>query len=289
MNKISYSQYTMWENCPMAWKLKYVDGHRLDDASIHTVFGTSMHEAIQDWLDTLYNGSEVVAKTVDLHEGFKENFIKLFKESTEIDEDGNKLFLSDKKTLMEFYDHGCKILSYVQQNYKKIFPTKNVKLHSIEFPLEIEVQKGVQYVGYVDVITYNEKTGKYVLYDLKTSTRGWSSYQKNDPVKRGQLILYKKFFAEQVGVDLDNISVEFIILKRIISEDAPFPIPRVSKFVPPNGKPTLNNTWRMFERFITSCFNESGEYISEQNATPSKQNCRWCKYKDRKDLCPYGV
>jgi hypothetical protein len=24
-NKISYSQYTMWANCPMAWKLKYVE------------------------------------------------------------------------------------------------------------------------------------------------------------------------------------------------------------------------------------------------------------------------
>ena len=50
MNKISYSQYSLWANCPMAWKLKYVDGHRFDDSSINTVFGTAMHEVIQEWL-----------------------------------------------------------------------------------------------------------------------------------------------------------------------------------------------------------------------------------------------
>jgi len=30
MNKVSYSQYTTWANCPESWKLKYVDGHKLE-------------------------------------------------------------------------------------------------------------------------------------------------------------------------------------------------------------------------------------------------------------------
>lgn len=34
MRKVSYSQYTMWANCPMAWKLKYVDGHKFDDKDV---------------------------------------------------------------------------------------------------------------------------------------------------------------------------------------------------------------------------------------------------------------
>lgn len=289
MNKISFSQYAMWLNCPMAWKLKYVDGHRLDDSSIHTVFGTAMHESIQEWLDILYNKSETMAKTVFLHDDFKDKLITLFKENTEVDEDGQKVFLADKKTLMEFYEQGCAILTYIQNNYKKIFPTSNVKLHSIEYPLDIEVRKGVRYVGFIDIVTYNEKTGKYVLYDLKTSTRGWSDYQKKDPGKINQLLLYKRFFAQQLGVDEGDISVEFTILKRTIFEGSPYPIPRVSKFVPSHGKPSVNKSWDSFINFVDTCFDDDGNYIVEQKATPSKSNCRWCKYRDRKDLCSFGV
>ena len=126
--KISYSQYTMWANCALSWKLKYIDGHRLDDSSIHTIFGTSMHETIQEWLDVLYNKSEVMAKTMYLHDGFKEKLIKLFKENVTTDEGGEKIFLADKKTLMEFYEHGCLILSYLQNNYKKIWRIKKFEL-----------------------------------------------------------------------------------------------------------------------------------------------------------------
>ena len=37
MNKISYSQYSTWANCPLAWKLKYVDGNRIEDNSIEAL------------------------------------------------------------------------------------------------------------------------------------------------------------------------------------------------------------------------------------------------------------
>ena len=288
-NKISYSQYSMWANCPKSWQLKYVDGHRLDDSSIHTVFGTSMHECIQEWLDVLYNQSETMAKTMYLHDGFKEKFLNLFKENTTIAENGEKVFLADKKTLMEFYEHGCLILTYLQENYKKIFPTINTKLHSIEYALNMEVRPGVQYIGYIDVVTYNEATKKYVLYDLKTSRSGWTQSQKSDPLKVGQLLLYKRFFSQQLGIDEKNISVEFIILKRTIMENSQYHIPRISKFEPSNGAPSVNKSWNSFQQFINTCFNENGQYITEQLATPSKDTCRWCKFRDKKELCASGV
>jgi len=289
MPRISYSQYTMWANCGHAWKLKYIDGHKIDDTSINTVFGTAIHEVVQDWLDTLYNKSETVAKTVYLHDVFKDKLLALFKENTTTDAMGEKVFLSDKKTLMEFYEQGCQILTYVQQNYKKIFPTSNVKLFGIEYELNAEVRPNVQYIGYIDIVTYNELTGKYVLYDLKTSRAGWDQKTKSDPNKVGQLLLYKTFFAQQENVDFDDISVEFIILKRTIFENSPYPIPRVSKFEPPNKTPSLNKNWERFQRFINEAFDDEGNYVNEQTANPSKENCRWCNFRNRKDLCSVGV
>lgn len=289
MNKISHSQYSLWANCPWAWKLKYVDGHRFDDTSINTIFGTAIHEVVQDWLDVLYNKSETMAKTVYLHDSFKEKLLNLFKEHTVVNEDGSKVFLSDKKTLMEYYEQGCHILSYIQQNYKKIFPTSNIKLFGIEYELHAEIKPGVNYVGYIDIVTYNEATGKYVLYDLKTSRAGWDQKAKSDPTKVGQLLLYKTFFAQQEGVDVENISVEFIILKRTIFENSQYPIPRVSKFEPPNKTPSLNKNWDRFQMFIDTAFDEEGNYITEQKATPSKEACRWCNFRDKKDLCSVAV
>ena len=289
MSKISFSQYMMWANCPLAWKLKYVDGHKFDDSSINTVFGTAMHESIQNWLDTLYNKSESLAKTVYLHDTFKDRLLELFKENTTISENGEKVFLADKKTLMEFYEQGCQILTYIQNNYKKIFPTSNVKLFAIEYELKAEVKTGVNYVGFIDIVTHNTLTNKYVLYDLKTSRSGWTQDQKSDPNKIGQLLLYKTFFAEQMGISEDNISVEFVILKRIVAENTQFHIPRVSKFEPPNKAPSLKKNWVRFQSFIDTAFDDVGNYITEQKATPSKDACKWCVYKDKKDLCSFAV
>lgn len=289
MRQISYSQFTMWANCAHAWKLRYVDGHKFDDNSIHTIFGTTCHEVIQDWLDVLYNKSETMARTMYLHDKFKDRLLELFRENIVVNEHGEKTFLADKKTLMEFYEQGCQILTYIQANHRKLFPTANTKLFAIEYPLQMEVHPNVKYVGYIDIVTYNEATGKYVLYDLKTSRSGWTQSQKTDPMKVGQLLLYKRFFAQQRMLDEKDISVEFVMLKRTIMENSQFPIPRVSKFEPPNGTPSLNKMWDRFENFISTCFDEQGEYITEQKATPSKEACRWCVYRDKKELCSNGI
>jgi hypothetical protein len=289
MKKVSYSQYTMWANCPHAWRLKYVEGHRFDDSSIHTIFGTCMHEVIQEWLDILYNKSETLAKTVFLHDKFKDRLLQLFKENVLLNEHGEKTFLADKKTLMEFYEQGCQILTHTQNNYKKLFPTENTKLFAIEYPLDIEVRPGVHYIGFIDIVTYNEKTGQYVLYDLKTSKSGWSPQQKKDPLKTGQLLLYKRFFAKQLNINEKDIDVEFIMLKRIVPDTTQFVIPRVSKFEPSNGTPSVNKAWQSFEEFLNTAFDSAGNYVADQRAAPSADTCRWCVYRDKKDLCAVGV
>ena len=42
--KISYSQYAMYSKCPKQWELAYVKKLRTFQQSIHTIFGTAMHE-----------------------------------------------------------------------------------------------------------------------------------------------------------------------------------------------------------------------------------------------------
>ena len=286
-NRISYSQYSVWANCAHAWKLKYVDGVKLDDASINTVFGTAMHEVIQEWLENyVYQGKDTQAKSIDLTEPLKQKFITLFQEQTTVDKNGNKVFLCDKKTLMEFYNQGCEILSYVQQHRQKLFPSKDVVLLGIEHPIEEQIRPGVTFIGYIDILVKNEKTGKITIYDLKTSRASWTQAQKSDPVKLNQILLYKKFISEKFDVPLEMVGTEFVILKRTISENSPYPIPRVSSFEPSNGKPSVNRAWGHIEAFLNECFDSEGNYRTDLiKATPSSTNCKYCIFNDKEIYC----
>jgi len=231
-----------------------VDGHRIDDQSIHTIFGTAMHEVIQEWLDILINKSETVANSLDLDENLKTKFHEHFKNAIK-EVDGQKVFPSDRKTLEEFYHQGTEILSYVQANQKKLFPTQNVKLVGIEYPIDVEVRRGVRYVGFIDIVTQNEKTGLVTLYDLKTSRAGWTQAQKSDKTKISQLLLYKKFISD-----------------------------------PPHGKPSVNRAWTDFEAFLNDCFDGEGKYKTDTiKHKASKSACKYCVFRERKDLCKYGV
>jgi hypothetical protein len=266
-----------------------VDGHKLDEGSIHTIFGTAMHEVIQEWLDILLNKSETMANSLDLDENLKVKFHEHFKAGIK-EVDGQKVFPSDRKTLEEFYHQGTEILSYVQKHQKKLFPTQNVKLVGIEYPIDVEVRPGVKYVGFVDIITKNEKTGMINIYDLKTSRAGWTQSQKSDKTKISQLLLYKKFISELFAVDPMQVRVEYVILKRIISENSPYPIPRVSPFEPPHGKPSINKAWTDFESFLNDCFDGEGNYKTDTiKHKASKSACKYCVFRERKDLCKYGV
>jgi len=266
-----------------------VDGHKLDEGSIHTIFGTAMHEVIQEWLDILMNKSETMANSLDLDENLKSKFHEHFKSAIK-EVDGQKVFPSDRKTLEEFYHQGTEILSYVQKHQKKLFPTQNTKLVGIEYPIDVEVRPGVKYVGFVDIVTKNEKTGLITLYDLKTSRAGWTQAQKSDKTKISQLLLYKKFISDLFGVDPIQVRVEYVILKRMISENSPYPIPRVSPFEPPHGKPSVNKAWTDFEAFLNDCFDGEGNYKTDTiKHKASKSNCKYCVFRERKDLCKYGV
>ena len=50
MVRISYSQISMYNDCPLRWKLKYVDKVSISESSIHLIFGTAMHEVLQHYL-----------------------------------------------------------------------------------------------------------------------------------------------------------------------------------------------------------------------------------------------
>ena len=76
---ISYSQMSIFNGCPHRWKLQYKDKIKAFSSSIHTVFGTAIHESIQKYLDVMYSSSGAEADRLDLQTLFQENFVEEYK------------------------------------------------------------------------------------------------------------------------------------------------------------------------------------------------------------------
>ena len=284
MARVSFSQYSMWSSCPHQYKLAYIDDLRESSSNIHSVFGSAMHETLQEYLSRCLRISKSQAdKNMNTKEFLKEKMREFFiKESN----DGQNPICS-KEELVEFLEDGYAILDYFQKskNFNNFFSLKDDELIAIEQPINTKILENVSFLGFIDFIVKNKKTGRYRIIDFKTSTKGWSKHQKSDPVKNSQILLYKKFYAELLGISQDLIDVEFIILKRKLYENTDFVVPRISKHVPASGKPSVNKAWKGFSDFVESVFDVDGNYRTdvEYPKNPTKL-CDWCEFKQR-GLC----
>ncbi len=287
-SKVSYSQYTMYANCPHQWKLNYMDGNRTFDPSIHLVFGTAMHETLQSWLDVLYNKSPKDASEIDLGTMLYGSMLGEYKKMRE----QTGVEFSSPSEMEEFLEDGIEILNFITKNRVDYFNTRQLNLVAIELPIYAKAieSHNVNMMGFLDLVFEDTYQNKLVIWDIKTSTMGWNKWQKADKTKTAQLVLYKKFLSEQYGYPLDRIDVKYFIVKRKLNEGMMFAQKRVQEFVPANGKPTLNKITKSFEDFIRNAFNEDGTYRIESEypamAGKNNKNCKWCPFKNDFDKCP---
>ena len=52
---VSYSQYATWRACNYQWYLAYAQNNAVYSQSIHTVFGTAIHNTLQYYIDYIFN------------------------------------------------------------------------------------------------------------------------------------------------------------------------------------------------------------------------------------------
>lgn len=287
-SKVSYSQYTMYANCPHQWKLNYMDGNRTFDPSLHLVFGTAMHETLQSWLDVLYNKSPKEATQLDLGKMLYDGMVseyKVMREQTAVD-------FSTPSEMEEFLEDGIEILNFITKNRIDYFNTRQLRLVAIELPIYAKAMEShnVHMMGFLDLVFEDTYQNKLVIWDIKTSTRGWNKYQKADKTKTAQLVLYKKFLSEQYSYPIDKIDVKYFIVRRKLDEGMMYAQKRVQEFTPSNGKPTVNKITKSFEDFIRNAFNEDGSYRTESEfpalAGKNNKNCKYCPFKTDYEKCP---
>ena len=188
--------------------------------------------------------------------------------------------------MRDFFDDGIAILNWIKKKSGGLFTTRNVRLLGIELPLLVKIANNIYYKAFIDFALYDEDLNKLYIYDIKTSTRGWSDHEKRDETKIAQILLYKEYFARQYGFDVEQINVEFFIVKRKIYEQSEYPIPRVQEFKPASGKSKRRQAIENFESFVKDCFDEGGKpRIKSYIKNVGENSCKWCPFADKPDLC----
>ena len=75
---VSYTQLSLWLECPHKWKLMYIDKLK-QPPNIHLAFGSAMHESLQEYFELMYNKSIKQADAFDIHEDFNSVLCKCIK------------------------------------------------------------------------------------------------------------------------------------------------------------------------------------------------------------------
>ena len=189
----------------------------------------------------------------------------------------------------EFYTHGLAILEWFKKKRANYFSKKNYELVGIEVPIQYNLDNNIKFIGYMDVVIYDNFRDRYKIIDIKTSTMGWNKYMKADKSKTNQLLLYKRFYALEKNIPVDKIDVEYFIVKRKLYEKVDFPQRRIQTFSPASGKPSINKLMNTFNQFIDESF-INGEYYTNHTyiKQPSKKNCRFCEF-NQTEHCDAGV
>ena len=280
---ISYSQLSMFNECPKKWSLQYREGHKQFTSSIHTVFGTALHEVLQHYLTVMYEKSIVEADKINtsemLEETLREEYKKQYKSN-------NKQHFSSPEELREFYEDGVEIIREFSKRKGKYFSKRGWHLVGCEIPVKVtpHPQKpNLLLQGYLDVVMYHEPTQTFKIIDIKTSKSGWNKTLKSDENKQLQLVLYKKFFAELYNIPVEKIEVEFFIVKRKLYKSEDFVIRRIQTFTPPSGKVKMNRVTKSLNDFINGAFGKDGYLDKDHQPTPHK-NCHWCPF-NKTHLC----
>jgi len=285
MGRISYSQLSMFSECPQRWKLNYIDKITESEPSIHLLFGTAMHEVIQSWLEVMYHDSVKNANKINLEQRLHDKMMKQFQIE-------KKRFGKNPCTLeelREFFNDGVEILDFVKKKRGEYFSKRGYKLIGCEVPINVELKKNIKMIGYLDLVILDEITNTLKIYDIKTSTMGWNKWMKKDENKTQQLLLYKQFYSKQYNHPIDKIEVEYFIVKRKLYENAMFPQKRVQKFSPASGTVSMNKVAKRLDTFLDLAFDNEGNRISENIIpTPSKKACKWCEFKNTQ-YCSVGV
>lgn len=278
---ISWSQLKTFHTCNYKWYLEKVEKVKISDQSIYLVIGNAMHRVLQEWVLIIYNTSVKKADEYEYKKRILEEMTTEFKNAKLQQGNGN---FTNVEEFRKYYRYCLSIFEYFKRKRNLFFTTKNTQLIGVEYQITSDASNpNVAMIISIDLILYDIKLDKYIVYDFKITNRGWSEYKKKNWLETWQLILYKKYLAEELGISIDKIQIEYLIARCIIPEESEYPIRRVGTFTPNAGKVNISKMGKKIEEFVDTAFYGDGTINTNKSSyikNKTENSCRYCIFNN---------
>lgn len=248
-NKIySHSKLSCFEQCPLKFKLRYIDKIKVKTKSIEALLGFCVHNA----LEYLYN--EIKFRRIPKVDEIVNVYLDCWKENHNED---TKIVIKNL-TLEDYFNKGIRFLTdYYTKNYP--FDENTI---GTEKKVEILLDENRKLIGYIDRLVHNLKEQRIEIHDYKTAN--------NMPMQRDvdndrQLALYSLAIKEEFGEDK-----EIVLIWHYLAH---------------NKKVISRRTKEQLEKLKEDILELIKKIESTENFQPNPSKlCEWCEYKD---ICPF--
>lgn len=288
---VSYSELYDWIECSFRHKLKHIEKLDLDGPTIHTEFGQVIHDAMEDYL----NQPSDSRKPIDPNP-YQAEFMKRYEALPRDVETVSKQKQLDDMAV-EFHNSFPSLLEDAPKWLDEQFPGW-VTVATEDLLYEpIPNQDEISFKGFVDafikvpkrrkkrkasrtkklrldVLTEEEETAEYEIVpnqwdyyvlDWKSSSWGWPADRKRDFNKQLQIMLYKIFYCQKMGLELKDIKCGFVLLKRKPSKGTH------CELVPVSVGP------KSFDKALLT-LNLMVNQVKQGRAVKNRMSCRFCKF-----------
>ena len=259
---VSFSEIYLYNECQYRHYLEYIR-EKVYTETIHTVFGNSLHEAIDQVKKGISKDIAWITMGKKIVRFIKKNPVHTYvMDGEEKSED-----LDYKQWVQEAFLIYSQVFDWIDDK----FPDS--KLIESEMSLYEEIHKNpYKFKGFIDLILL-DKEGVYHIIDFKTSKWGWDKYKRSNTKKQYQLTLYKKFFCQKMKIDPKNVKTHFLILKR----QPPAKKSACELITITSGPKKVNNATEWMEK--------QARGIRRGLKLKNRTSCKFCPWQHTK-LCP---
>ena len=267
---VSFSEVRIWKECAWKHKLMYIDKILDFEAGIYTEYGSILHEAIEDYLNTKSMKIDVAIEKLEnswkKHSFDSETSIK---ERTLIAESqGWKYRHNYFEDWKEWCTNSLEDLPiFLNENYP------GWELVSAEEELYEKIDEEMSFKGFIDcIIKYKKgKKTKYVIIDWKTaSPRGWSRDKQQDIKTIAQLILYKHYWTRKNNIPTRDVACNFVLLKRGTKKGKTCKIINVS-----SGPKSIEKANKIVKNMIAG--------VRRKFFMKNRSSCKFCPFANTPD------
>jgi hypothetical protein len=273
---ISYSELIDWVECSFRHKLKHIDKLGDDGATIHTIFGSILHDAMEYYTLTgkIKSSQECIAE-------FQKQIGEIMFSKRAASKEDAEEFMSAFAGLLEqtpkFLDErfpGWKLIAAEDYLFEPIKGQKNKRFKGfidlvIKTPKRKTVKrKSTRLSSLKGVDEAVDGEWEYHIIDYKTTNWGWQAAQKNSVDKQMQLVLYKYFWCEKMKIPLDEVKTSFLLLKRTAMKDGS----RIELVTVDVEEKDVSNAIQV----LNTALNQ----IQKRRVVKNKMSCRFCQWSN---------